>query len=122
MTNSSGNNQFQTVLDLLFQLTEQSLHLLQKVRPLIHQLSTNEQLQELLQMAKGIYGQLPESLSLALTVVVIFFSSLLVFRVGKSLISALVTLIQLAIVLLVVFIVWKLRDPLSIWLEQILNQ
>ena len=122
MTSSNSNNQFQTVLDLLLQLTEHSLNLLQKTRPLIHQLRSNEQIHQFLQMANGIYSQLPESVSLALTVAVIFISSLMVFRVGKTLISAIVTLVQVAIILLVAFVVWKLRDPLSLWLEQVLNQ
>ena len=117
-----GTSQLQTVLDLFLQLTEQSLNLIQRTRPLIQQLRTNEQLQQFLKMANEIYTKLPESVSLALTVAVIFISSLMVFRIGKSLISALVTAIQVAIVLLVAFVVWKLRDPLSLWLEQILNQ
>ena len=117
-----GTSQLQTVLDLFLQLTEQSLNIIQRTRPLIQQLRTNEQLQQFLKMANEIYTKLPESVSLALTVAVIFISSLMVFRIGKSLISALVTAIQVAIVLLVAFVVWKLRDPLSLWLEQILNQ
>lgn len=111
-----------SILDILLQLTDHLLQLLQKIRPIIHQLRSNEQIIQVLQMAQELYSQLPESVSLSLTVAVIFLSSLMVFRVGRSLIGLLITLIQLAVVGVVAFVVWKLRDPLSVWLDQVLNQ
>lgn len=77
---------------------------------------------QLVQIAQDLYYQLPESVSLALTVSVIFLSSLMVFRVGRSLLSLLITLIQVTVVILVAAVVWKLRDPIGMWLEQVLNQ
>lgn len=115
------NNPFQVVLDLVLQFTEQSLNLIQKTGPIIHHLRTNDQLQQLLQTVTDFYRALPESVSMALTVAVIFASSLLVFRVGRSVIGVLVIAIQVAIVMAVAYVMWILRDPLSGWLEKVLN-
>lgn len=116
------SSEFQTVFDFILQLTDQSLNLIQKFRPLIHQLRTNEQLQQILQLVTELSHRLPESVSLSLTVFLIFMTSLFLFRVGKSLISLIVTLIQISIVLVVVLVVWKLRDPLRVWIEGVLNE
>lgn len=118
----STSTQPPSILDVLMQIIEYALQFLQKIRPIINQLRSNEQILLLLNMAQDLYSQLPESVSLAMTVAAIFFSSLMVFRVGRSLIGFLVTLIQLAFVALVAFIAWQLRDPLSAWLDQVLNQ
>jgi hypothetical protein len=111
-----------TILDILLQFLEQSLHILQQARPILQQLRNNEQVQQALKIGQDLYSQLPESVSLALTVAVIFVSSLMAFKVGRSVVGLLITLIQVAVVVLVAVVVWKLRDPLGMWLEQFLNQ
>lgn len=121
MTTSSSSST-PTVFDILLQFMEQAVHFLQRVRPYIIQLKNDALVLQLLKTSQSIYSQLPESVSLALTVSLIFLSSLMVFKVGRSVIGLLVTLVQMAIVFLVVAVVWKLRDPLGVWLEQILNQ
>ena len=118
----STSTQPPSILDILLQIIEQALHLLQKARPILNQLRNNEQVLEALRLSQDLYAKLPESISLTMTVAVIFLSSLMVFRVGKSMIGMLVAVIQLAVVALVGFVVWKLKEPLGAWLEQAMNQ
>ncbi len=118
----STSTQPPSILDILLQVIEQAFQLLQKVRPIVDQLRSNEQVIQALKLTQDLYAQLPESVSLAMTVAAIFLSSLMVFRVGRSFIGFLVTLIQLAVMGLVAFVAWQLRDPLIAWLDQVLNQ
>ena len=111
-----------TVFDILLQFIEQAVQFLHQARPLLIQLKNNALILQLLKTGQDIYSQLPESVSLALTVSVIFLSSLMAFKVGRSAIGLIITFIQLAVIFLIVAVVWKLRDPLVVWLEQFLNQ
>lgn len=109
-----------TAFDILLQFIEQAVQFLLQARPHLIQLKHNPLILQLIKTIQSFYSQLPESVSLALTVSLIFLSSLLVFKVGRSVIGLIVTLIQLAIIFSVAVVVWKLRDPLGAWLEQIL--
>jgi Na+-transporting NADH:ubiquinone oxidoreductase subunit NqrD len=116
MTTSSAP----TVFDILLQFIEQAVQFLLQARPYLIQLKNNPLILQLIGTVQSVYSQLPESVSLALTVSLIFISSLMVFKVGRSVIGLIVILIQLAIIFSVAVVVWKLRDPLGAWLEQIL--
>ena len=111
-----------SIIDILLQFLEQSSNLIHQLRPILHQAKNKEQVLKLVNLGQDAFSRLPESVSMALTVAVIFVSSLMVFRVGKSLIGVLVAGIQLVFIVAVAFVIWKLRDPLGIWLEQVLNQ
>lgn len=118
-----------TLFDILIQFLNQANNLIHQAHPLLQTfifhlkvLKSNPQVVQLLGLLQNLHGRLPESVTLALTVSVLFLTSLIFFRVGKSIISVVVTLIQYSIILAFAFIIWKLRDPLSAWLEQVLNQ
>jgi hypothetical protein len=110
-----------TIIDILFQFIEQSSLLLNQLRPILFHIKNNSQIMSMVHLLQAQMAQLPESVSLLLTVFVIFLSSVMILRVGKSLLSVLVTVIQVLIVALVSFVVWKLREPLGAWLEQLIS-
>lgn len=117
-----------TIIDILFQFIEQSSLLLNQLRPFLFQINffllqikNNSQIMSMVHLLQAQMAQLPESVSLLLTVFVVFLSSVMILRVGKSLLSVLVTVIQVLIVALVSFGVWKLREPLGAWLEQLIS-
>lgn len=120
-------------IDLLLQFLDHASNILRQVHPLLHNLiaqsrpliqtlKSNPLILQYLAICQDLYGKLPESATLALTVAVMFLTTLMVFRVGRTVIGALVTFIQISILLVVGFVIWKLRDPLSAWFEHILNQ
>lgn len=117
----SEDSPFQAALDFMLHFSEQSVNLMKKAGPIIYHLRTNEEIQQFLKMVTEFYRSLPESVSMVLTVAIVFFSSLMVFRVGRSIISALVIVIQLGIIMAVAYIMWIMRDFLSAWLESVLN-
>lgn len=109
-------------LEILIQLSDHLVQLVYSIRPLLLQLQNNPHIFKFIQWAQDIFGTLPESFGLAVAVSIIFFSTMLVFKMGRTLISLIVALIQFALVLFVAFIAWKLRDPLSEWIEYFLAQ
>ena len=122
-----------TSLDILLQFLEQAMKFLHQMYPhiniliihtrnFLHSLKSNPLIVQLLALLQGIYAKLPESVTLALTVSAVFLTSLMLFRVGRTVIGFIVTLIQISILLLVGLFIWNLREPLTAWLEKALHQ
>lgn len=111
-----------TIFDILLQLSEQAVQLLISIRPILVQLKHNRQILQVLSFGQSLLTKLPDTVTLSLTVLAIFLATLLIFRVGKSLVSLIITLIQITMILVIGACVWKIREPLRVWLELILNQ
>lgn len=109
-------------VDALLQFLDAIQNVVMQVRPIIFMVRSNPALREAFYAAKSLYNQLPENVSLALTVAVVFFSSLMLMRVGRSIISFLVFCFQLTVLVVASFLVWRMRDSLVEFFEYILRE
>jgi hypothetical protein len=110
------------VLDALLQFLDLIQNLAFQIRPILMMIRSNRALKEAFYSAKALYDQLPETVSLSLTVAVVFISSLLVLRLGRSLVSLVVFCLQVAVMLIAGFVIWRMRDSLTDFFEYLLNQ
>lgn len=110
------------IVDALLQFLDLVQNLSMQLRPVLFMIRSNPALREAFIAAKSLYAQLPENVSLSLTVAVVFLSSLLLLRVGRSIISLLVFCFQVVVLLVVGFVLWRLRDSLTDFFEYILRE
>lgn len=98
------------------------LHMLMlKLNPTIAYLRNVPELQEAFAFAKQAYNQLPESVSLSLTIAIVFLSSLFLLRIGRSLVSFIVFAVQIVFFVGAGYLIWKSRDMLTEWIEYLLR-
>lgn len=95
--------------------------LMLKLKPTIAYLRNIPELQEAFAFAKQAYSQLPESVSLSLTVAIVFLSSLFLLRIGRSLVSFIVFCVQIVFFVGAGYFIWKSRDMLTDLIEYLLR-
>lgn len=122
MTRSTPPPTSPNVMDLLLQFCEHAMQLAMHGRMVLQQLNNSNQFKRAIDFFQKTYGALPESVGVAVAIVVLFVSTIVMLRVGRTVISLLVLLVQMVLLLLVLFVVWKLREPLAQWLEGVLAQ
>lgn len=110
------------VVDALLQFLDLIQSVTFQIRPILMMIRSNPALKEAFYSAKALYSQLPENVSLSLTVAVVFLSSLLLLRVGRSIVSLVVFCFQLAVLLIAGLLVWRMRDSLTEFFEYLLSQ
>ncbi len=110
------------LIDALLQFLDLIQNLALQVRPILFMIRSNPAIREAFTSVKTLYSQLPENVSLSLTVAVVFFSSLLLLRVGHSIVSMIVFCFQVAMIVIAALLVWMMRDSLSEFFEYLLRQ
>lgn len=116
---------FKKQMEEAFSLLAQALlklHMLMlKLKPTIVYLRNIPELQEAFAYGKQAYSQLPESVSLSLTIAIVFVSSLFLLRIGRSLVSFIVFMVQIVFFVGAGYLIWKSRDMLTDWIEYLLQ-
>jgi uncharacterized membrane protein len=121
MNQKTGGSESSTTFKVILQVIESAVFALEQGKIVVTNLSSNPHAILVADRLVKLYSQLPESVSFALTGLVVFLSTLLLLRAGRNILSFVLLIFQLGLMLAVGFVIWKLRAPLLEWLDRILE-